>query len=136
MADQYTSGLEGAELTSVSFDLLLGPVGSYIVSIGLIFFAASTIIGWAYYGEKCYSYLFGDRTVITYRIVFVLAVFIGCVSSLDLVWSFADIMNALMAIPNLIGLLGLSAVIIAETKAIIRIINSEKQNKQGKTFET
>ncbi len=136
MADQYHSGLEGAELTSVSFDLLLGPVGSYIVSIGLIFFAASTIIGWAYYGEKCYSYLFGDRTVISYRIVFVLAVFIGCVSSLDLVWSFADIMNALMAIPNLIGLLGLSAVIIAETKIIIRIINSEKQNKQRKTFET
>ncbi|QFK73174.1 sodium:alanine symporter family protein [Pradoshia sp. D12] len=136
MADQYHSGLEGAELTSVSFDLLLGPVGSYIVSIGLIFFAASTIIGWAYYGEKCYSYLFGDRTVISYRIVFVLAVFIGCVSSLDLVWSFADIMNALMAIPNLIGLLGLSAVIIAETKIIIRIINSEKQNKHRKTFET
>lgn len=136
MADQYHSGLEGAELTSVSFDLLLGPVGSYIVSIGLIFFAASTIIGWAYYGEKCYSYLFGDRTVINYRIVFVLAVFVGSVSSLDLVWSFADIMNALMAIPNLIGLLGLSAVIIAETKIIIRIINSEKQNKQRKTFET
>ena len=135
MAGQYNSGLEGAELTSVSFDLLLGPVGSYAVSIGLIFFAASTIIGWAYYGEKCYSYLFGDKTVLNYRIVFVLAVFIGCVSTLDLVWSFADIMNALMAIPNLIGLLGLSAVIIAETKVIIRIINSEKKNKHKKTFE-
>ena len=136
MAGQYTSGLEGAELTSVSFDLLLGPVGSYAVAIGLIFFAASTIIGWAYYGEKCYSYLFGDKTVLNYRIVFVLAVFIGCVSSLDLVWTFADVMNALMAIPNLIGLLGLSAVIIAETKVIIRIINNEKKNKQTKTLET
>jgi AGCS family alanine or glycine:cation symporter len=136
MADQYSTGLEGAELTSASFDLLMGPAGSYVVSIGLIFFAASTIIGWAYYGEKCYSYLFGDRTVLAYRIFFVLAVFIGCVSSLDLVWSFADIMNALMAIPNLIGLLGLSAVIIAETKIIIRIINSEKQNKRTKTLET
>ena len=136
MAGQYTSGLEGAELTSVSFDLLLGPVGSYAVAIGLIFFAASTIIGWAYYGEKCYSYLFGDKTVLNYRIVFVLAVFIGCVSSLDLVWTFADVMNALMAIPNLIGLLGLSAVIIAETKVIIRIINNEKKNKQTNTLET
>ena len=136
MAGQYDSGLVGAELTSVSFDLLLGPVGSYAVSIGLIFFAASTIIGWAYYGEKCYSYLFGEKTVLNYRIVFVLAVFIGCVSSLDLVWTFADIMNALMAIPNLIGLLGLSAVIIAETKVIIRIINNEKKNMRTKTFET
>ena len=136
MAGQYTSGLVGAELTSVSFDLLLGPVGSYAVAIGLIFFAASTIIGWAYYGEKCYSYLFGDKTVLNYRIVFVLAVFLGCVSSLDLVWTFADVMNALMAIPNLIGLLGLSAVIIAETKVIIRIINNEKKNKQTNTLET
>ncbi len=136
MAGQYDKGLEGSELTTASFDLLLGPAGSYIVSIGLIFFAASTIIGWAYYGEKCYSYLFGDKTILNYRIIFVLAVFIGCISSLDLVWTFADIMNALMAIPNLIGLLGLSAVIIAETKIIIGIINSEKQNKQRKTFET
>ena len=116
MAGQYTSGLEGAELTSVSFDLLLGPVGSYAVAIGLIFFAASTIIGWAYYGEKCYSYLFGDKTVLNYRIVFVLAVFLGCVSSLDLVWTFADVMNALMAIPNLIAVLLLSNLIVKETK--------------------
>lgn len=130
MGGMYKDGMVGATLTSASFESLIGPVGPYIVAIGLVFFAASTIIGWAYYGEKCFSYLFGDKAISFYRIVFVLAIFIGAVSQLSIVWTFADIMNGLMAIPNLIGLLGLSAVVVAETRTIINVINREKTEKE------
>lgn len=127
LAGQYDSGLQGSELTTASFNLFLGSAGSYIVAIGLLFFASSTIIGWSYYGEKCFSYLFSKKVVKYYRIVFVLAVFVGAVTSLDLVWTFADIMNGLMALPNLIGLLGLSGVVVAETRHILKKIKDEKR---------
>jgi AGCS family alanine or glycine:cation symporter len=116
MAGQYTGGLTGASLTSASFEAFLGTAGSFIVSIGIILFAYSTVLGWSYYGEKCFAYLFGDKSVMAYRIVFVVMVFFGSILALELVWNFADMMNGLMAIPNLIALVALSGVVVAETK--------------------
>lgn len=129
MAGQYDQGLEGSALTTASFELFLGPAGSYVVALGLLFFASSTIIGWSYYGEKCFSYLFSKKVVKYYRLVFVLAVFIGAVTSLELVWTFADIMNGLMAFPNLVGIIGLSGIVIHETKHVIKAIKEEKTKK-------
>lgn len=127
-------GLDGAPLTSAAFNEYLGSTGSYIVAIGLIFFASSTIIGWSYYGEKCFQYLFKSPSLlIVYRIIFVSVVFIGAIASLDVVWSFSDVMNGLMAIPNLIGLLGLSGVIVYETKKIVEKANDEKKLKANGT---
>ncbi|MBM7717062.1 AGCS family alanine or glycine:cation symporter [Bacillus thermophilus] len=128
MAGLYKDGsIAAGDLTSASFETFLGPAGSIIIALGLLFFASSTILGWSYYGEKCFSYLFTAKAIIYYRIVFVSAIFIGAVTTLDIVWTFADIMNGLMAIPNLIGLLGLSGVVVYETKRIINTIKEEKQ---------
>lgn len=131
MSGLYTvEGLEGAPLTSAAFGQYLGGVGPYVVALGLIFFASSTIIGWSYYGEKCFQYLFKNPSLlIVYRILFVAAVFLGATASLTVVWTFSDVMNGLMAIPNLIGLLGLSGVIIFETKRIVAKAKEEKIEK-------
>lgn len=126
LAGQYDSGLHGSELTTASFNSFLGPAGSYVVAVSLLFFASSTIIGWSYYGEKCCSYLFSKKIIPYYRALFVLAVFVGAVTSLEIVWTFADIMNGLMALPNLIGILALSGVVAAETKVILKKIKDEK----------
>lgn len=113
----WTSGDTGAELTTKAFDLALpGGGGEFIVSLGLIFFAYSTILGWCYYGEKSIEYLFKEGAVRIYRIVFVIFVAVGTILKLQTVWTLADIMNGMMAFPNLIGLLGLSTVIVSETK--------------------
>ncbi|WP_102347778.1 alanine/glycine:cation symporter family protein [Bacillus sp. Marseille-P3661] len=128
MGGIYKDGLTGAELTSATFEQFLGAAGPIVVAIGLIFFAFSTILGWSYYGEKCFSYLFSKSAVKYYRIVFVFAVFFGAILSLDAVWGIADIMNGLMAIPNLIGLLGLTGVVVAETKRFKQIMRDEKEN--------
>ncbi|HEY9576429.1 MAG TPA: sodium:alanine symporter family protein [Pseudobacillus sp.] len=131
MAGQYDKGMEGSALTTASFEAFLGPAGSYVVALGLLFFASSTIIGWSYYGEKCFSYLFSKKVVKYYRMVFVAAVFVGAVTSLELVWTFADIMNGLMAFPNLIGIVGLSGVVIHETKNVMKAIKEEKAKKMA-----
>lgn len=110
-------GLTGAPLTTAAFSTgLPGNSGGIIVSIGIILFAYSTILGWAYYGEKCAEYLLGAKIVIPYRILWVIAVPIGATLKLGLVWDLADTLNGLMAIPNLIGLLLLSGVVVSETK--------------------
>ena len=88
MAGQYKGQLDGADLTTASFGVFLGDIGSYIVTIGLIFFAFSTIVGWSYYGEKCFGYLTGQRGLGFYKIAFVLFVFVGAVAQLDTVWKF------------------------------------------------
>ncbi len=112
----WTSGPTGAELTTLSFnELLPGSIGQLIVSLSLVFFAYSTILGWSYYGEKSIEYLFSEKAVKPYRIIFVIFVAVGAMLKLEIVWMLADIMNGLMALPNLIGLLGLSAVIASET---------------------
>lgn len=108
--------LTGAVLTGKVFDTLLPGPGGWIVTVGLIFFAYSTILGWCYYGEKCASYVFGDRFTNVYRVFYVVTVMVGTVAGLDLVWAAADIFNGLMAVPNLIALLLLSGVIVSETK--------------------
>lgn len=128
MSGLYTDkSLEGGALTTAAFGQFLGDAGPIVVAIGLIFFASSTIIGWSYYGEKCFQYLFKNPSLlIFYRIAFVAVVYIGATVSLDVVWTFSDVMNGLMAIPNLIGLLGLSGVIVLETKRIQAKIKEEK----------
>jgi AGCS family alanine or glycine:cation symporter len=113
----WETGRTGADLTVTAFSTgLPGNSGGVIVAIGTILFAYSTILGWSYYGEKCCEYLLGIHSVPAYRYLWVGAVFCGAMIKLQMVWDFADIMNGLMAIPNLIGLVGLSGVIVAETK--------------------
>lgn len=108
--------LSGAALTTSTFNKLLPGPGGWVVTIGLIFFAYSTILGWCYYGEKCAAYVFGDGSAPIYRLIYVLSVMVGTIVSLDLVWLVADTLNGLMAIPNLIALVLLSGVIVKETK--------------------
>lgn len=112
----YTGGVSGAALTTQSFNALLPGPGGWVVTFGLIFFAYSTILGWCYYGEKCASYLAGERFVPVYRLIYVVSVLLGAGVSLDLVWSISDVFNGLMALPNLIALLLLSGVVVSETK--------------------
>jgi AGCS family alanine or glycine:cation symporter len=95
---------------------LPGEWGHYIVTIGLVLFAGSTILGWSYYGERSLERLVGVKAIMPYRIIFSLVVFIGCTTELDVVWAFSDVMNGLMALPNLIGLLVLSGLVARETK--------------------
>lgn len=125
------SGETGAALTTVAFNQGLPGPGGLIVAIGIIFFAYSTILGWCYYGEKCLEYLLGESAVPFYRLLFVAAVFVGAVVELDLVWTFSDVMNGLMAVPNLIGLLGLSGVVVAETN---RFLNAQKSELEKGTI--
>ncbi|MEA5091104.1 Amino-acid carrier protein AlsT [bioreactor metagenome] len=119
----------GAALTSQAFNSFLPNVGNNIVAIGLIFFAYSTILGWCYYGEKCFEYLAGEKVIMGYRIVYTLAVFIGSISSLSVVWNLADIFNGLMALPNLIAIVVLSGVVFEETRAFEIKLQEEKENK-------
>lgn len=113
----WTSGETGAALTLQAFIAgLPAPWGQGIVTLGIVTFAFSTILGWSYYGEKCFEYLFGNRYIRYYRIVWIAFVFIGAVTELQLVWNFSDAMNALMAVPNLIGLIGLSGLVARETR--------------------
>ncbi len=111
----WSNGTTGAELTTIAFAAGM-PGGAHIVTIGIILFAYSTILGWSYYGEKSIEYLFGVKAVLPYRIVFVCFVGLGAVAKLSLVWNISDTLNGLMAIPNLIGLLFLTPVIVSETK--------------------
>jgi alanine or glycine:cation symporter, AGCS family len=113
----WTSGETGAALTRLAFEEgLPGEWGGIIVSLGIVFFAFSTLLGWAYYGERNMDRLFGRIAVTPYRLVFVVVIFIGAITRLEVVWTFADIMNGLMALPNLIGLILLSGLIWRETR--------------------
>jgi len=105
----------GAVLTKMAFSKI-PVVGQPLLALGLLTFAFSTILGWCYYGERAVEYLRGRRWVILYRVLYILAVFIGSVVNLNVVWNLADCMNALMAIPNLVSLLALSGVLVHETR--------------------
>ncbi|MBM7613855.1 alanine/glycine:cation symporter family protein [Alkaliphilus hydrothermalis] len=109
-------GFTGAALTTEAFNTGLPGPGGIIVAIGIFFFAFSTILSWAYYGEKCAEHLFGTKVNKIYRIIWLPLIFVGAIGNLELIWSIADTLNGLMAIPNLVGLLGLSGVIFALTK--------------------
>lgn len=128
MADMYSNGADGASLTGASFAYFLGGFGEHIVTISIVFFAFSTLVGWSYYGEKCFGYLFKNQNAMkAYRLIFVLIVFYGAVEVIDVVWLMSDIFNALMAVPNIIGLLGLSGVVVYETKRFMKVAKEEKQ---------
>jgi len=115
----------GASLTATAFEHSLPYVGHLIVALGLVFFAFSTIIAWSYYGDRSWEYLLGARAVMPYRILYCITVVIGACAGLDLVWNIADTLNALMAIPNLIGLLLLAHVVAAETQDYLKRMKSE-----------
>ena len=122
----WTSGKHGAPLTSYAFETgLPGELGGLIVTIGIILFAYSTILGWSYYGEKAIEYLLGSKAIIPYRWAFIISVGLGASMKLDLVWTLSDIFNALMAFPNLIGLIMLTPVVKAETLAYLRSLKKE-----------
>ena len=110
---------DGGQLTTLAFSQIpvLGPI---ILVVGIITFAWSTILGWSYYGERCAQYLWGKKSLLPYKLIFVAVVVVGPVLALDLVWTIADILNALMAIPNLIAVLLLSGVIAKETRHYLK----------------
>lgn len=114
-AKSWTLGVGAGQLTSASFGETLGSTGEIIVALSTALFAYSTLIGWNYYGEKAIEYLFGSRSIRIYRIVFIAMVVVGAMMNLEFVWNFSDLMNGMMALPNLIGLLLLSKVVKAET---------------------
>lgn len=111
---QLYEGASDDAMTRLAFANL--PAGQIVLALALSVFAFTTILGWSYYGERCVEYLFGPKGIPVYRLVFLVVLFIGAVANLDLVWSFADLMNGLMAFPNLISVLLLSGVIVAETR--------------------
>jgi AGCS family alanine or glycine:cation symporter len=118
--------LNGASMTVAAFDSVFSG-GGYIVTIGLVLFAFTTLLGWAYYGEKCVEYLFGIKSVPLYRVLFTLVIIPGAVLELDIVWKISDVFNGLMAFPNLIGLCALSGVVISETKLFLNVLTAEKE---------
>lgn len=113
----WTSGETGATLSSLAFESVLPGWGGYVVTLGLSVFAFTTILGWSVYGERCVEYLFGVRSIIPFRVFWVIAVPIGATANLTFIWLVADTLNALMALPNLIALLLLSPVVFKLTKA-------------------
>lgn len=127
---EWTKGLAGAALTKAAFSDIptLGPI---VLTLGLLTFVFSTILGWEYYGEKAAEYLFGPKIVHLYRLLWVLAVFLGSVVALNLVWSFADIANGLMAVPNLISLLVLSGVVVKETREYLWSGNLDREAEKA-----
>ncbi|OUR74298.1 sodium:alanine symporter family protein [Methylophaga sp. 41_12_T18] len=112
----WTSGETGATLSSIAFESALPGIGGYVVTIGLSVFAFTTILGWSLYGERCVEYLFGSRSILPFRLLWVVAVPIGATANLSFIWLVADTLNALMALPNLIALLLLSPVVFKLTK--------------------
>ncbi|WP_129599136.1 alanine/glycine:cation symporter family protein [Anaerophilus nitritogenes] len=124
----WSSDMEGAAMTNLAFSQALPVLGQYIVTIGLMFFAFTTILGWNYYGERCTEYLFGVKGIKPFKYIYILLVASGAFLKLDMIWILADIVNGLMAIPNLIGLIGLSGVIVAETKTFFELMKKEKKS--------
>ncbi|WP_058485067.1 alanine/glycine:cation symporter family protein [Defluviitalea phaphyphila] len=125
----WNSNLEGSAMTNEAFriGLPIAGIGQYIVTIGLLFFAFTTILGWNYYGERCTEYLFGVKGIKFYKFIYIGLVAGGPFLKLDVIWTLADIVNGLMAVPNLIGLIGLSGVIIKETKLYLTTVDSKKK---------
>jgi AGCS family alanine or glycine:cation symporter len=123
---EWSQGLSGASLTKAAFAELplIGPI---VLTVGLLTFVFSTILGWSYYGEKAAEYLFGSKAITPYRWLWVVFVMVGSVLSLPVVWTFADIANGLMAVPNLVSLVALSGVIVALTKEYLWEGNLDKQ---------
>lgn len=112
----WNSGENGALMSSLAFTTALGDAGRHIITFGLVVFSFTTMLGWSYYGERCGEYLFGVKIILPFRLAWVIAIFYGAIKDLEFVWLVADVLNGLMAIPNLIALLLLSPVIFATTR--------------------
>ena len=113
------SGISGASLTALAFGSAI-PGGELVVTVGVVLFATTTMIGWSFYGERCVVYLFGTRGIVPFRVLWVLAIPVGAATDLGLIWLIADTLNAFMAIPNLIALLLLSPVVFTLSKSYFR----------------
>ncbi len=133
--ESWTLGLKGAEITNKTFSILGNP-GNLVLTLSLFLFVFSTILGWSYYGEKALEYLAGIKSIIIFRVVWVLFVIVGSISTLNIVWTFADIANGLMAIPNLISLLALSMYIKKETNKFLTKENIDKEDVELIQIET
>lgn len=122
----WQTDLSGAAMTTHAFAVGLNAdtLGPMLVSVGLIFFAFTTILGWNYYGERCVVFLLGTKAVLPYKVIFIALVASGAFLKLDMIWIMADIVNGLMAIPNLIGLIMLRHVVIEETKLFFKPLNT------------
>ena len=119
-------GLEGATVTQSAFSSVFGHIGSLVLTLSLALFAFTTVLGWSYYGERCVEFVFGTKAITIYRSIFVLMVALGGYLQLQVIWKIADIVNGLMALPNLIALLVLSPVIIKETKSYFKRMADKK----------
>ena len=122
--------LNGAAMTESAFTMAFPAFGSLLLLVGLVLFAFTTILGWNYYGERCVEYLMGVKAILPYRIIFICLIACGPFLKLEEIWVLADIVNGLMAIPNLIALIALSGVVVAETKAYQKHLAEEK-NKEA-----
>lgn len=118
--------LNGAAMTESAFTMAFPAFGSILLLVGLVLFAFTTILGWNYYGERCVEYLMGVKAILPYRIIFICLIACGPFLKLEEIWVLADIVNGLMAIPNLIALIALSGVVVAETKAYQKHLAEEK----------
>ena len=122
------SDLQGAALSASAFEQALGPLGPGFISIALVVFAFTTIMGWSYYGERCAAYLLGRRVIPIYRVIWIAALFFGAIIKLELAWTFADIFNGLMAIPNLIALIALSPIVFSLTRDAVAQASSKRKS--------
>ncbi len=114
------TGLDGIELSTLSFDLVLGNAGNIFMSLSIILFAFATLVSWSYYGEKSFEYITGGKYILIYRLIYTAIVYFGCITGISLVWEISDTLNGLMAIPNLAALILLSPEIRYSGKRVIR----------------
>jgi len=127
VTDVWTGPLKGAAMTNAAFSAAFPVMGTYLLTISLSLFAFTTILGWNYYSERCCEYLFGVKSIMPYRILFVVLVALTPFFQLEEVWCLADICNGLMAFPNLVALLALNGIVVSETKLYINHLNDVKK---------
>ena len=127
----WSGDLNGAAMTQSAFTMVFPVLGNMLLMIGLVLFAFTTILGWNYYGERCVEYLIGVKAILPYRIIFIILVACGPFLKLEAIWILADIVNGLMAIPNLIALLALSGVVVAETKLYQQHLKETKEKENA-----
>ena len=133
MTDAAGELLTGSALTIAAFQTVLGTFGGWMVTISITLFAFTTILGWEYHGEKALEYIVKKPSIcMTYRVLFALLAFVGATTSLDIVWNFSDIANALMAVPNLICMLSLSGIIAKEVKRFQPTVEQEKADRKAR----
>ena len=133
VSGQWTGDVNGAALTQAAFSGAIGYFGPLFLTIALTLFAFTTILGWCYYGERCLVYLFGTKSIMPYRVVFILIIASGTMLKLEEIWTLADIVNGLMAIPNLVAIIGLSGIVVEETNKYFKFL--EKRNNRIKSYK-